>query len=131
MYRKRKKQHGLGLVGAIFVIVIVSLLSVSMSKMLEADQVAQSYEILSLKAFLAAESGAQLGVNRLIPPGGGGNCADRTFKFVNDALKFCRADVTCSAEAVGSNTYYALTSTSQCEAGSFVTRRTVQVRIID
>ena len=118
------------MVGAIFVIVVVSLLSVAMSKMLVTDQRIQSYEILSLKAFLAAESGAQLAVNRLLPPAGGGSCLSRTFNFDDMALRFCEAVVSCTGTSVGSETFYTLTSSSECTAGTFSTRRTIQVRIM-
>ena len=126
----RIKQAGLGLVGAIFVIVVVSMLSVAMSRMLESDQTSQSYELLSLKAFLAAESGAQLGVNRLLPPAGGGVCAAMTFNFDDFSLKSCFADVSCSSLIVGTKTYYTLTSSGTCQAGPFTTRRSVQVRMV-
>ncbi|MBV1879274.1 MAG: hypothetical protein KUG79_16650 [Pseudomonadales bacterium] len=123
------RQNGLGLVGAVFVIVVVSVLAVAMSRMVDIDQQTQSYEILSLKAFLAAESGAQLAVNRLLPPAGAGSCADLNFNFVNQALRFCEANVICTPVVVAADTFYTLTSTSECTAGSFVTRRTVQVRL--
>lgn len=127
--RFRIRQAGLGLVGAIFVIVVVSLLSVAMSRMLETDQTNQSYEMLSLKAFLAAESGAQLGVNRVLPPAGGGVCAPMTFNFDDFSLKSCRADVSCVTLVVGTDTYYTLTSSGICQAGSFTTQRSVEVRV--
>ena len=124
-----RQQSGVGLVGAIFVIVVVSLLSVAMSRMVENDQINQSYEILSLKAFLAAESGVQLGVNRLVPPAGGSSCSPLTFDFDDVALKSCEAVVSCGTEVVGAETYFTVTSNSQCLAGPFSTERSVEVRI--
>ncbi|MFT7685424.1 MAG: MSHA biogenesis protein MshP [Candidatus Azotimanducaceae bacterium] len=129
MFSNQKKQQGVGLVGAIFVIVIVSILSVAMSQMVVMDSETQNYEILSLKAFMAAESGAQLGVNRILPPSGGGSCAARTFTFLGPALKSCQAVVTCAPLTVSSETFYTVTSAAQCLAGAFVTERTIQVRI--
>jgi len=129
--RRPKQSLGLGLVGAIFVIIVVSLLSVAMSRMIEIDQTNYSYEILALKAFMAAESGAQLGANRLFIPGGGGSCVDRSFAFSDPSLANCTASVSCSSIRVRSVDYYTLTSSSRCLAGSFVTRRTIQVRMKD
>ncbi|MBL4680913.1 MAG: hypothetical protein JKY88_09340 [Pseudomonadales bacterium] len=123
------KQCGLGLIGAIFVIVVVAILSTAMSQMLVTDSEIQSYEILSLKAFLAAESGAQLGVNRVLPPIGGGSCAARTFTFTDSPLRFCQAVVSCTTLTVSGDNYYTLTSNAQCQAGSYLAQRTVQVRI--
>lgn len=127
--RVSRRQDGLGLVGAIFVIVVVSLLSVAMSRMLEADKLAQSYEILGLKAFLAAESGAQLGVNRLMPPDSGGSCRDRTFSFVADSLRFCTAAVTCNLTSANGEDFYTLSSLGQCVAGDFTASRVLEVRL--
>jgi len=124
-----KEQGGLGLIGAIFVIVVVAILSTAMSQMLVTDSETQSYEILSLKAFLAAESGAQLGVNRVLAPGGGGSCAARTFTFTDTPLRFCQAVVSCIPLTVSGDNYYTLTSNAQCLAGAYITQRTVQLRI--
>ena len=89
------KQKGLGLVGAIFVIVIISLMSVAMSRMLQGSSESFSYDINGLKAFHAAESGANLGLNRAIPPAGVGSCIDRSFNFTDPALIQCSATVVC------------------------------------
>ena len=129
MYSSDRKQRGMGLVGAIFIIVIVGILSVAMSQMVVMDSETQSYEILSLKAFLAAESGAQLGVNRILTPSGGGSCAARTFTYAEPSLKSCQAVVSCTPLTVSSETFYTVTSSGQCVAGAYVAERTIQVRI--
>lgn len=128
-HRHLHQQSGLGLVGAIFVIVVVSLLSVAMSRMLEADKIAQSYEILGLKALLAAESGAQLGVNRLMPPDSAGSCADRTFAFEANSLRFCTAVVSCTATTAGGEDYFTVSSRGECDSGGFIASRTLEVRL--
>lgn len=125
-----KQQAGLGLVGAIFVIVVIALVSLAMSRMLEADKLTQSYEILGLKAFLAAESGAQLGVNRLIPPDSVGSCADRTFALEATSLRFCTATVSCSKTTANGENFYTVSSIGQCTAGDFIASRTLEVRIL-
>jgi len=125
----RHQQDGLGLVGAIFVIVVVALLSVAMSRMLEADKLAQSYEILGLKAFLAAESGAQLGVNRLMPPDSVGSCSARTFSFEADSLRFCSAVVACTLTSANGEDFFTLSSLGQCTAGDFTASRSLEVRL--
>jgi MSHA biogenesis protein MshP len=125
-----RSQAGLGLVGAVFVIVVVALLSLAMSRMLEADKLTFSYEILGLKSFLAAESGAQLGVNRLIPPDATGTCSDQTFAFEVPALRFCTATVSCNQITSSGETFFTLSSRGQCLAGEFVASRTVEVRVM-
>jgi len=124
-----KRQRGLGLVGAIFIIVIISLMSVAMSRMLQSDSDTFSYEITGLKAFLAAESGAHLGLNRAIPPAGGGTCTGRTFNFTDAALNRCSATVSCVTQVVNTDTFYILTSVGQCGSGEIAAERTVEVRI--
>lgn len=123
------KQKGLGLVGAIFVIVIVSLMSAAMSRMLQGSSETFSYDINGLKAFLAAESGAHLGLNRAIPPAGGGSCVDRSFNFTDPALSRCSATVSCVSQVVNTDTYYILTSVGQCGGGDVVAQRAVEVRV--
>lgn len=125
----KTRQSGLGLVGAIFVIVVVSLLAVAMSRMLAADHIAQSYEILGLKAFLAAESGAQLGVNRLMPPDNAGSCVDRTFTLTATSLRFCTATVTCTETTAAGSDFYTISSRGECVTSGFTASRTLQVRV--
>lgn len=126
----RKHQSGLGLVGAVFVIVVVSLMSVAMSRMLEAEHLAQSYEILGFKAFLAAESGAQLGVNRLMPPDNTGSCITRTFALQATSLRFCTVTVTCSLTSVLGEDFYTISSRGECTATDFTASRTLEVRVL-
>jgi len=123
------RQRGMGLVGAVFLIVVVSLLGLAMSRMLATDAVIYSYEILSLKAFYTAESGAQLGANRVLPPTGAGSCSARTFTFQDAPMASCEAVVACAATLVNSDTYYTLTSVGTCTAGDTSAVRTVQVRL--
>lgn len=124
-----KQQKGLGLVGAIFVIVVVALVSLAMSRMLAADKLTYSYEILGLKAFLAAESGAQLGVNRLMPPDSTGSCADQTFTLEAPSLRFCTATVSCSQTTANGEDFFTVTSRGQCSAGDFIASRSLEVRV--
>lgn len=127
--RRIQRQAGLGLVGAIFLIVVVSMLALVMSRMLQTDAKIYSYEILALKAFYAADSGAQLGVNRAMPPSGGSTCADRNFDFTDPPMASCSAQVTCESITAGGEEYLTLTSTGVCIAGSTRAERRLQVRI--
>ena len=123
------KQSGLGLVGAIFLIVIVALFSVAMARMLEADKLSQSYEILGLKAFLAAESGAQIGVNRLLAPDSAGACINLTEDLLADSLRFCTAAISCTLMTSGGETFYTISSRGSCTAGDLVASRALEVRV--
>lgn len=124
-----KSQTGLGLVGAVFVIVVVALLAVAMAKMLEADKLSQSFETLGLKAFLAAESGAQLGVNRLLAPDGVGACVTTTESLEANSLRFCTADISCGLMTSGGETFYTITSRGSCRAGDLIASRALEIRV--
>lgn len=125
----KRGQQGLGLVGAVFVIVVVALLAVAMAKMLEADKLSQSYEVLGLKAFLAAESGAQLGVNRLLAPESAGACVNLNQSFTATSLRFCRAEISCGLMNSGGETFYTITSRGFCSAGDLLASRALEVRV--
>lgn len=122
-------QAGLGLVGAVFVIVVVALMAVAMARMLEADKLTQSYEVLGLKAFLAAESGAQIGVNRLLAPDSVGSCITETENLLADSLRFCTAQITCGLMTSDGESFYTITSRGSCSAGDLVASRTLEVRV--
>jgi MSHA biogenesis protein MshP len=126
---QERSQAGMGLVGVIFLIVVVALLALAMTRMLEVDAKIYSYEILSLKAFYAAESGAQLGANRVFPPTGVSACGNQPFAFTDPAMSSCTATVTCAPVVVGSETYYTVESVGLCSAGDVEARRTIQVRL--
>ncbi len=124
-----RRQSGLGLVGAIFVIVVVALMSVAMARMLEADKLTQSYETLGLKAFLAAESGAQIGVNRLLAPESAGSCLNVTENLLPNSLRFCTAEISCALMTSGGETYYTITSRGACTAGDMIASRALEIRV--
>ncbi len=125
----KRQQQGLGLVGAVFVIVVVGLLAVAMAKMLEADKLSQSYEILGLKAFLAAESGAQMGVNRLLAPDGVGACVTVTESLEATSLRFCTAEISCSLITSSGEDVYTINARGVCTAGDMLASRAVEVRV--
>lgn len=124
-----RNQSGLGLVGAIFVIVVVALMAVAMARMLEADKLNQSYEVLGLKAFLAAESGAQIGVNRLLAPESTGACVNLTENFIAQSLRYCTAEIQCGLVTSGGETFYTISSRGRCSGGDLVASRALEVRV--
>jgi MSHA biogenesis protein MshP len=117
------------MVAAVFVVVVVASLSVVMSSMLQIDAATYSRELLSSRAFLAAESGAQFGINRIVPPAGGGSCADRLFTFPDTPLAMFTATVTCSDIVVDGTSFYTVASTGFCDAGDRNATRVIEVRL--
>ena len=123
-----RKQVGIGLVSAIFLIMVVSVLVVAISRMVRTGAEAFAQDVLSNKAFLAAESGAQLGLNRVFAPVGVSGCGNWNWDLTSVGLRFCTATVQCRSEAVASTTYYTLESTGRCDVGGSVAQRRVLVR---
>lgn len=110
-----------------FVIIVLALLSAAMARMVETGARTHALEILSAKAFHAAESGGQLGVNAVMAPNGVGACANVVFSFQDAALASCSANVTCASTTIGTDVFYTITSVGICDAVDLTTQRTVQV----
>jgi MSHA biogenesis protein MshP len=87
-------------------------------------------EILLNRAFQAAQSGVQLGLNAVFPPAplGTSSCPgigmSTIYELEEDGLSACTADVTCSSIDVDDVDYVTIVSTGTCGDVS----RTVQVR---
>lgn len=124
----RKRQDGLGLVSAIFLIVVVGLLVVAITRMVRTSGEVFAQDIMSHRAFLAAESGVQLGLNRVFAPVGAGTCANWNWDLTSSGLPSCEATVACRAEVVAGNSFFTLESDGRCDVGGFVAERRVLVR---
>jgi len=122
------RQEGLGLVSAIFLIVVVGLLVVAITSMVRTSAEAFAQDIMSHRAFLAAESGVQLGLNRVFAPAGVGSCANWNWDLAGSGLLSCDATVACRAEVVAGNNYFTLESDGRCDVGGYVAERRVLVR---
>ncbi|MDC0598557.1 hypothetical protein OAP18_01745 [Gammaproteobacteria bacterium] len=127
-----KKQHGLGLATAIFVITVMAFLAVVINQLVQNNAETTEEEIQLIRSFYAAESGVQLGLNALFPPPASGvpsSCpASTSFMapFTVNGLNTCTVVLECSGDtkSVGGVNYYTLTSTGTCGDVS----RTIQVR---
>lgn len=113
---------------AIFLILVVAVLVVAITRMVRTSGDAFAQDVITHRAFLAAESGAQLGLNRVFAPSGVGSCGSWTFDFADAGLPACAATVSCLSDVVAATTYYTLTSAGRCDVGGFVAERRVLVR---
>ena len=121
------KQGGLGLPVALFIIVIMSLIAVAVSRLTDAGGQAFTQNLLSSRAFYAAESGAQLRTKSVLtgPP-----CvcdADLTYSFTVPGLNLCSAQTSCTSFVANGETYCTIESIGRCDNSS--AERTVEVRI--
>ena len=122
------RQEGLGLVSAIFLILVVSVLVLAIVRTVRTSAEIFTLDVVSHRAFLAAESGAQLGLNRLFPPTGSGTCVDRVWLLDDVGLASCQASVACRSESVAGLSYYTLESDGRCDVGGVVAERRVLLR---
>ena len=119
------RQRGLSLLTALFVITVMAVLAVIILQLVRNNAETTEEAILLNRAFNTAESGIQVGLNKVFPPAGGGVCPfTQTFNFSEDGLNACSAEVTCSLVNVASENFVTLKSKGTCDGVS----RTVQVR---
>lgn len=126
--RHWRRQRGLGLATALFIVTVMALLAAVIFQLIRNNAQTTGEQILLTRAFFAAETGIQFGVNQLFPPNGGvGSCpATDTHALDADGLKECSAVVTCSSVTDPSgNVYYTVRSSGTCAGIS----RTIQVRV--
>ena len=125
-----KRQRGIGLVAAIFLITVIALLSVALTRSIASSAVAGATDVQRLQALLAAEAGAQLGANAVLPPAGSASCIARTVDLSDFDLPNCEAIIACRVEVVGGRSYYTVESTGTClDGASTAASRTVAIRL--
>lgn len=116
-------QRGIGLPIAIFVITVLSAFAVNMGLLVQDNASGRSEYITSLRASLAADTGADLGLNVAFDPSdapvyaGGVTCSSTAinYSFTNDAgMSGCSAAVTCTSATAGGKTIYTVTSVGTC-----------------
>lgn len=129
------KQRGIGLPATIFLIVILALIVVAMSDLTEDANTGFAQDFQSTRAFYAAESGAQVALNRVFV---GGEDCDNTLGYLdfdadgdNPGLNNCVAQLVCQMDTVSGTEYMTFTSTATCGAGLDQATRAVQVRAHD
>jgi MSHA biogenesis protein MshP len=129
----RHSQGGSMLVIALFVIIVLSLLGLTLTKVLSASSEAIVYEVYGQRALNAARAGAEAQVALAFPITGSASGADTAaFAFSAVAgLENCQYDAKCEqltvTDGIINLAYYKFTSTGQCSAGNIIVSRTVYV----
>ena len=128
-----KRQTGSALVVAIFIIVVMLALILSLSRLLLSASESLVYEVQGTRAFLAAQSGLELGLSAVLPRTGVAGCVNTIFSFSDAGLIGCQAQVTCLQQALAPESLtpqlYQLTSLGVCSADEFVTSRTLVIEV--
>jgi len=120
-----KKQTGSALMIAVFILVIMSLLGVSLSKMLASGSDAVAWETLGSRALMAADSAGEMALFELFPPGQAINSCSAISTNINNfptdsGLANCTANISCNEFdqiSLGSR-HYQITATGHCQAGA-------------
>lgn len=148
------RQRGFLLPLALFIVVVMGVLGLTISRTASQNQTAVVQEFLNLQSFYAAESGAQRGMQALFLNTGGRLAADTACLAMNintnfasvAGLRACSAAVTCScryqsgaacAPAVATNyeataaadlliSFYTVTSVGTCGQEKFRAQRSIQ-----
>lgn len=124
-------QAGLGLISAVFVIVILALLVAGMSKVMMVSQSYRAQEVLAARALLAAQSGSELHLSRLLHPDNSGVCASDSgqVSLSTDGLVGCSYQASCSAITIDTQSYYTIESTGRCGSGVDSATRIIRTRV--
>ena len=123
-----RRQAGIGLMSAIFLIVVVSMLAVAITGMVTTSSEEFAQHTIDQNALLAAQTGVQLGLNKVFAPAGAGVCANWTFDLESIGLRSCQAAVQCRSVVVASDTHYTLVSDGRCEVVGFSAQRRLEAR---
>ena len=136
MFLEMKKQQGSALVIAVFIIVVMLALVLSLSRMLMSSGNAVVYEVQGTRTLFAAQSALELALVQMFPLNNAASagCAavssNQTFGM--QPLQGCSAMLTCNSYAdpsPGAATVYRLGSTASRNVGGFVTSRSVQIEV--
>ena len=121
-------QKGIGLVAAIFLIVVVASLVVAITRMVRTSADAFSMDVVSQRAFSSAQVGTEMALNRVFAPEGIGTCAIWTWTLDDIGLKSCQSMVSCDTQVVAGVQYYTIESHGRCSVAGVVAERTLLVR---
>lgn len=125
-------QKGLGLPSALFLILVMILIVAAINQINEHSASAYGREWMSMRAFYAAESGAQLAAVYQLTSEPSPSC---NAGFISDlnitaaGLSSCRISVACEEKIVSAKSYFTLTSTGVCGTGVDAATRAVQIRL--
>lgn len=128
-----RRQKGSMLVIAVFIMVVMGFLVLSLSRLLSGSAQAVVIEVLGTRAFLTAQSGMELGVQQLFPVGATGVCAATvSYDFEQiSGLSGCEAVVQCTQSLNPGYpvTHYKLQSTGRCGAEETKSSRTLEMEL--
>ena len=125
------KQSGISLAFLLFAIIVVSLLAAALIRLNSQSNLSVAHQVISTRAFLAAESGGNLQALAIFPVSGGvGACANQDYSFTASGLNGCSASTSCTQINVDGIDYFQVISQGQCNTGQpLQATRTIEIRL--
>lgn len=133
------QQQGSMLVIAIFIIVVISLLAASLSRILSSTADSVANEVYSAKAYYASDSGMEFGIYKVLTSSSlpSSECAtfpnSGSFNFAIGSevgLENCQVAISCQIIPIDvNNKQYYLTSTGTCDGGKIVAQHIVEAEV--
>jgi len=111
---------------AIFLITVMALIVTTITQLQQSSGEMEALDILSTRAFYAAESGAQAALVDALNEDGSscGDVEDRTLMFDETGLQGCTAEIKCDS----SGSALVITSEGACGSATGEAVRTVEVK---
>ncbi len=124
----KRCQRGLGLMAAIFVITIMSVIVVGVASLVATSKESYGYDILSVRAFQLAESGSQMALSHIILEGVA-DCSGLLTQLPPTELQSCSLAVTCPKATIAEVDYFTVQSTGTCGSGTDQAIRRLTLRV--
>ncbi|MDM3870889.1 MSHA biogenesis protein MshP [Porticoccus sp. W117] len=131
------RQSGYLMPLAAFILVAMAIMAATLMRTSGQTGISVAQEAITLQAFYAAESGAQLGMSTLYYDSASaltqaainGRCdaMNLTPTFNASGLSNCNAAISCTRSAGGTASFYTITSVGNCGSGEITALRTVEV----
>lgn len=112
-------QNGSALLIAVFVVVVMAVLMAGISRSISSSVDQTAYEVLGIRALLAADTGTELALMELFPhdtPSGTTSCADVTTEIYMTTQFVTPCVVAISCQSNTSNDYFQIQSTGTCKS---------------
>lgn len=135
----KPNQKGFAIVGAIFLIVILAFLGVSMSRVLNTGQQAINQDISSLQAYFAGQSALQWGMYQAVltkaaTPITIDNNDEFSLSFSTEGLRNTKASILFRKNTILTKDYFKITATSDygsdTSGNTEFSRRKLEVRFV-
>ncbi len=131
-YQSLKRQNGSMLLVALFVIIVLGALTISMMQAGSDNTRTTVFEVLGMRALNAANSGVEQALGEVIGVGGSGQCSNVSANMDLSSiagLKGCTVILSCSEVNIAATGFihYTVTGDATCAAGEFVAERSVSV----